>query len=112
MIVIPDVEHRGIDVLGALREQPLKVSEERRVVECPFGAILYAAFSELFFWARSCTGYFYFVVPLSGAQSVRDGKPVAVDFKIGRFAISCCLSVNANTMGWTLSHTMQGKEGF
>jgi len=65
------LEHLGVDEARELRQEPLEVGEEGRVVQGPFRGAL--------------------VVPFARGQAVCDGEPVPVDFEVGGFAglVSC-----------------------
>ena len=42
IVQIGNLEHCGVDIACQLREKPLKVGKEGRVIECPFRCLLKA----------------------------------------------------------------------
>lgn len=67
VVEVVDLDHEGVDEAGDVGEDIFEVGKEGRVVEGPLRRL--------------------FKVPLVQGEALCDGEPIAVNFKVGRFAV-------------------------
>lgn len=67
IVEVVDLDHEGVDEAGDVGEDIFEVGKEGRVVEGPLRRL--------------------FKVPLIQGEALGDGEPIAVNFKVGGFAV-------------------------